>query len=137
MPADRRIALALLVNPTGYHTASWLHASTDAASATSIAWYRDTALLAEKGLFDLFFIADTPAARTQQLEAYSRFPMFMNVFEPITLLSTLAGLTTHIGLGGTASTSFSEPYNIARQFASLDHLSHGRALRPGRRARRR
>lgn len=127
MAADRKIALALLVNPTGYHPASWLHPSTDTKAATSIEWYRDTALLAEKGLFDLFFIADTPAARTSQLEAYSRFPMFMNVFEPITLLSTLAGLTTHIGLGGTASTSFSEPYNIARQFASLDHLSHGRA----------
>ncbi len=127
MSADRKIALAILVNPTGYHPASWLHPSTDAASATSIEWYRDAALTAERGLFDLFFIADTPAARTTQLEAYSRFPMFMNVFEPITLLSTLAGMTTHIGLGGTASTSFSEPYNIARQFASLDHLSHGRA----------
>jgi len=124
---DRKIALALLVHATGYHGASWLHPSTDLASSTSIEWYRDTALLAERGLFDLFFIADTPAARTTQLEAYSRFPMFMNVFEPITLLSTLAGLTTRIGLGGTASTSFSEPYNIARQFASLDHLSHGRA----------
>lgn len=124
---ERRMALALLVNATGYHPASWLHPSTDPASATSIEWYRDTALLAERGLFDLFFIADTPAARTKDLEAFSRFPMFMNGFEPITLLSALAGLTTRIGLGGTASTSFSEPYNIARQFASLDHLSHGRA----------
>lgn len=124
---DRKIALALLVNATGHHGASWLHPGSDPAASTSIDWYRDTALLAERGLFDLFFIADTPAARTTQLEAYSRFPMFMNVFEPITLLSTLAGLTKHIGLGGTASTSFSEPYNIARQFASLDHLSRGRA----------
>ncbi len=81
----------MLVHATGYHGASWLHPSTDPAASTSIDWYRDTALLAERGLFDLFFIADTPAARTTQLEAYSRFPMFMNVFEPITLLSTLAG----------------------------------------------
>lgn len=127
MSQDRKIALAILVQPTGYHPASWLHPSTQTESATSIDWYRDTARMAERGLFDLFFIADTPAARTTQLEAYSRFPMFMNVFEPITLLSALAAMTTHIGLGGTASTSFSEPYNIARQFASLDHLSHGRA----------
>ena len=51
----------------------------------------------------------------------------MNVFEPVTLLSNLAGATERIGLGGTVSTSFSEPYNVARQFASLDHLSAGRA----------
>ena len=77
--------------------------------------------------FDLFFIADTPAARTDNLHAWSRFPMFMNVLEPVTLLTALAGATTRIGLGGTVSTSFSEPYNVARQFASLDHISAGRA----------
>jgi FMN-dependent oxidoreductase (nitrilotriacetate monooxygenase family) len=82
---------------------------------------------AERGKFDLFFIADTPAARTDNLHAWSRYPLFMNVFEPVTLLSTLAGCTRHIGLGGTVSTSFTEPYNVARQFASLDHLSRGRA----------
>ncbi len=49
--------------------------------------------------------------------------MFMNVLEPVTLLTALSGATTHIGLGGTVSTSFSEPYNVARQFASLDHVS--------------
>ncbi|PZW42980.1 FMN-dependent oxidoreductase (nitrilotriacetate monooxygenase family) [Humitalea rosea] len=127
MTAERKMALALLVNGTGHHGASWLHPSTQADASTSIEWYRDTALLAERGLFDLFFIADTPAARTSNLEAYSRFPIFMNVFEPVTLLATLAGLTSHIGLGGTVSTSFTEPYNVARQFVSLDHLSHGRA----------
>jgi FMN-dependent oxidoreductase (nitrilotriacetate monooxygenase family) len=124
---SKQMALALLVNATGAHAASWLHPDTSAEASTSIEWYAKTAQTAERGCFDLFFIADTPAARTAQLEAYSRFPIFMNVFEPITLLSTLAAMTTHIGLGGTASTSFSEPYNIARQFASLDHLSHGRA----------
>jgi len=51
----------------------------------------------------------------------------MNVLEPITLLSAIAGATTYIGLGATASTSFFEPYNLARQFASLDHITHGRA----------
>jgi hypothetical protein len=76
----------------------------------------------EKGCFDLFFIADTPAAHTNNLHAWSRFPMFMNVLEPVILLTGLAGATTHIGLGGTVSTSFSEPYNVARQFASLDHI---------------
>lgn len=51
----------------------------------------------------------------------------MNVLEPITLLSAIAGATTRIGLGATASTSFYEPYNVARLFSSLDHISHGRA----------
>ena len=53
--------------------------------------------------------------------------MYMNVLEPVTLLTALAGATTRIGLGGTVSTSFSEPYNVARQFASLDHMTAGRA----------
>ncbi|WP_149535466.1 LLM class flavin-dependent oxidoreductase [Siccirubricoccus phaeus] len=127
MGSERKMAMAVLVNPTGYHSASWLHPSTDADSSTSIEWYRSVAQMAERGCFDLFFIADTPAARTTNLEAYSRFPMFMNVFEPVTLLSALAGATRHIGLGGTVSTSFAEPYNVARMFASLDHISHGRA----------
>jgi N-acetyl-S-(2-succino)cysteine monooxygenase len=85
------------------------------------------AQLAESGMIDLFFIADTPAARTTNLGAYARFPMFMNVFDPVTLLAAVAGATKHIGLGGTMSTSFTEPYNLARQFASLDHISRGRA----------
>src|SRR5207245_8971010 len=72
-------------------------------------------------------IADRLEARHENLKAWSRAPLVMNVLEPITLLAAVAGATTHIGLGATASTSFFEPYNLARQFASLDHISHGRA----------
>jgi FMN-dependent oxidoreductase (nitrilotriacetate monooxygenase family) len=122
------MSLALLVDQaTGTHPASWLHPDTNAAGATDIAHYRSIAQLAQRGKFDLFFVADTPAARTENLHAWSRFPMYMNALEPVTLLTALAGATTHIGLGGTVSTSFSEPYNVARQFASLDHVSQGRA----------
>jgi FMN-dependent oxidoreductase (nitrilotriacetate monooxygenase family) len=127
MTAKRQMALAVLASGTGSHVASWLHPATTPTGSTDIAHYRRMAQLAERGKFDLFFIADTPAARTEMLEAYSRYPLFMNVFEPVTLLSNLAGATERIGLGGTVSTSFSEPYNVARQFASLDHLSAGRA----------
>ncbi|MGH7152823.1 MAG: LLM class flavin-dependent oxidoreductase, partial [Acetobacteraceae bacterium] len=112
---------------TGTHPASWLHPETNPAASTDIAHLRALARLAERGKFDLYFVADTPAARTENLHAWSRFPMFMNVLEPTTLLAALAGATTHIGLGGTVSTSFSEPYNVARQFASLDHVTGGRA----------
>jgi len=121
------MALGVLVHATGSHPASWLQSSAPPGASTDIDYYRSLAALAEEARLDLFFIADTPAARTEKLEAYSRYPTFMNCFEPLTLLSALAGSTTHIGLGATASTSFYEPYNLARLFASLDHLSHGRA----------
>ena len=121
--AGKQMALAILVNPTGAHPASWLYPGTQPNASTDIEAYRRAAQLAERGKFDLFFIADTPAARTDNLHAWSRFPLFMNVLEPVTLLTALAGATTRIGLGGTVSTSFSEPYNVARQFASLDHIS--------------
>ena len=75
----------------------------------------------------MFFVADTPAARTENLHAWSRFPMYMNQLEPVTLLTALSLVTSRIGLGGTVSTSFSEPYNVARQFSSLDHITGGRA----------
>ena len=123
----KQMSLAILATGTGSHVAAWLHPATTPTGGTDIAHYRRMARLAEAGRFDLFFIADTPAARTEKLEAYARFPMFMNVFEPVTLLSALSGATERIGLGGTVSTSFTEPYNVARQFASLDHISGGRA----------
>ncbi len=123
--ADQHMALGVLVHATGSHPASWLKSEAPPDASTSIDYYRRLATLAETGLLDLFFIADTPAARTEKLNTYARYPLFMNCFEPITLLSALSGSTTHIGLGATASTSFYEPYNLARQFASLDHLSHG------------
>lgn len=128
MGAKRQMSLAILVDQaTGNHPASWLQPEVNAKGSTDIAHYRALAQLAEKGKFDLFFIADTPATRTENFQAWSRFPMYMNALEPVTLLTALAGATTRIGLGGTVSTSFSEPYNVARQFASLDHISGGRA----------
>lgn len=125
--ADKMMHLAVLVQGTGAHPASWLATDHATDPSNDIDYYTDLACLAERGMFDLFFVADTPAARTDNLQAWSRFPMFMNVFEPVTLLAAVAGATTHIGLGGTISTSFFEPYNVARQMASLDHISHGRA----------
>jgi len=122
-----QIALGVLVHANGSHPAGWLKSDAPRGASNDIDYYRSVAQLAEAGKFDLFFIADTPAARTEKLDAYSRYPHFMNCFEPITLLSAIAGFTQHIGLGATASTSFYEPYNLARLFASLDHITHGRA----------
>ncbi|MEZ5817282.1 MAG: LLM class flavin-dependent oxidoreductase [Hyphomicrobiaceae bacterium] len=128
MSRNEKMSLALLVDQaTGNHPASWLNPETNAAASNDIGHYARVAQLAEAGKFDLFFVADTPAARTENFQCWSRFPMYMNQLEPVTLLTALAGATSRIGLGGTVSTSFSEPYNVARQFASLDHISAGRS----------
>jgi alkanesulfonate monooxygenase len=121
------IALAVLIEGAGTHPAAWMHPSSRRGDSTDINYYRRLAQLAERGKFDMFFVADTPATRTSNMKVWSKFPMFMNALEPVTLLSAVAGATSHIGLGATVSTSFFEPYNIARQFASLDHISGGRA----------
>ena len=123
----RQMHLSFSAHLTGAHPAGWLHPSTQLDADTDIGAYIALAQLAELGRFDMFFIADTPAARTTNLGAWSRYPMFMNALEPVTALAAIAGATKYIGLGGTVSTSFTEPYNVARQFASLDHISRGRA----------
>ena len=125
--ADRQIHLSFSVHLTGSDPAGWLHPSTQPDGDIDIKAYRRLAKIAEAGLFDLFFVADTPALRVDNLDVWSRYPLFTNVLEPLTCLAALAGSTEHIGLGGTATTSFNEPYNVARYFASLDHISDGRA----------
>ncbi len=125
--SKKQMVIGALIHANGSHAASWLMPEAQPHASTDIDYYRAMAQTAERGKFDFFFIADTPAARTENLKVWSRSPLFMNVLEPITLLSAIAGATSHIGLGATASTSFFEPYNLARQFASLDHISHGRA----------
>jgi FMN-dependent oxidoreductase (nitrilotriacetate monooxygenase family) len=125
--SKKQMVIGALIHANGSHAASWLMDEARPRASTDIDYYREMAQLAERGKFDFFFIADTPAARTENLKVWSRSPLFMNVLEPITLLSAIAGATSRIGLGATASTSFFEPYNLARQFASLDHISHGRA----------
>ena len=106
MPQPKSMmSLALLADhATGNHPASWLDPDTNAEGATDIAHYRRIAELAERGKFDLFFVADTPAARTENLHAWSRFPMYMNCFEPVTLLTALAGQTSRIGLTAARGT---------------------------------
>jgi N-acetyl-S-(2-succino)cysteine monooxygenase len=125
--SKKQMVIGALIHANGSHAASWLMDEARSHASTDIDYYREMAQLAERGKFDFFFIADTPAARTENLKVWSRSPLFMNVLEPITLLAAIAGATSRIGLGATASTSFFEPYNLARQFASLDHISHGRA----------
>lgn len=123
----KEIVIGGLFEANGYHSSAWLVPGAQDGAATDVEYFKRIVRQAEDGLLDFFFLADTPAARTDNLKEWSRGPLYMNLLEPITLLTALAGATSHIGLGGTASTSFYEPYNVARLYASLDHISHGRA----------
>lgn len=127
MSARKQIALATLVQPNGNHLAAWLAPGAQPDAGTDVAWWQRIAQIAERGKFDLFFIADTPTVRTDNMNIWSHAPTFMNQLEPLTMLAAVAGATSRIGLGATVSTSFNEPYNVARSFASLDHISQGRA----------
>ena len=118
--AKRQMHLGVFVLGTGNHSAGWRYEGA-ATSSCDLPVMREIARIAERGKFDLLFISDG-----LDMEPGDH-PSFMCRFEPTTLLSVLAASTSHIGLGGTVSSSFSEPYNVARIFASLDHISAGRA----------
>lgn len=119
--------LALFINPTGHHQAAWRHPDADADAGVSFRHYRDLALTAERAVFDAIFLADNQCVRRGPPEAVSRVAQYVANFEPLTLLSALAAVTERIGLISTASTSYNYPYQVARKFASLDHISGGRA----------
>src|SRR5580698_9045607 len=130
MRTDRRpdkMKLGTLFHPTGNHVASWMHPESQIDAGTNFRHYVQIAQTAERGKFDVMFLADALAVRDGRAEALSRWPQYMAFFEPITLLSAIAPMTTHLGLAATATTSYNEPYNVARKFASLDHISGGRA----------
>jgi alkanesulfonate monooxygenase len=119
--------LGAFFHPTGHHVASWLHPDAQADAGTNVGHYLELAQMSEAAKFDLMFLADALAVRDGNLEALSRWPQYMAYFEPITLLSAIASQTSRIGLVATATTSYNEPYNVARKFGSLDHISGGRA----------
>lgn len=124
----RKLRLGLSMFRLGYHVAAWRHPDVQADGAMDLRFFARVAQQAEAGLFDLVFMADELAIRggTRPEGAAERMANVAEL-EPITLLSALAPLTSHIGLVSTGSTTYSEPYNLARQFLSLDHLSAGRA----------
>src|SRR5215469_1272164 len=126
-PTRGQMHLGAFFHPTGHHVASWLHPDAQIDAGTNFRHYVELAQMSEQAKFDLMFLADALAVRDGNLDPLSRWPQYMAYFEPITLLSGIAGLTERIGLVCTATTSYNEPYNLARKFASLDHISGGRA----------
>jgi FMN-dependent oxidoreductase (nitrilotriacetate monooxygenase family) len=117
----RQLNLNLFIYPGGHHEAAWRYKASQPERILDITFYQDLARRAEAAKFDAIFFADGPAL-ADNIRYASRFRL-----EPLTWLSAIAAATTRIGLIGTASTTYTEPYNLARQFASLDHLSGGRA----------
>ncbi|MBL6456280.1 LLM class flavin-dependent oxidoreductase [Belnapia sp. T6] len=120
MNQRRQMHLGVFVLGTGNHIAGWRYPGA-AQSFEDLSVVQEIARIAERGRFDLIFLGDNLASEP------GMHPSFAARFEPLTMLAALAATTTHVGLGATASTTYNEPYNVARAFASLDHLSGGRA----------
>ncbi len=122
--APRQLKLGAFLMATGHHVAAWRHPDVPANAGLDFKHYKHLAQVAERARFDTLFVADSVAAATGDIA--SRMAR-SDYFEPLTLLSALSAVTEHIGLISTVTTSYNEPYHVARKFASLDHLSGGRA----------
>lgn len=126
--ATRQMHLGAFLYPTGYHVAAWRDPDVPADAGVNFGHFLSLAQTAERGLLDFVFLADSLAVRGRDLPALSRTAIrYVAQFEPLTLLSALAAVTHRIGLVASASTTYNEPYHLARKFASLDHISAGRA----------
>ena len=117
----RQLHLNLFIHSRGHHEASWRHPASSPLSLTDIRYYQDLAQRAEAALFDSIFLADQLALGGDIAQAPRTW------LEPITVLAAVAVATNRVGLIATASTTYTEPFNLARQFASIDHISNGRA----------
>ena len=125
---DRPMILGMPIHAIGYHPACWLVDGVPPDGAMSLRHATNCARIAERGKLDFVFLADTASVRGLDNPAIAREREHEHVkFEPISLLAALATATQDIGLVATASTTYNEPYNLARALASLDHISRGRA----------
>ena len=122
----KQLHLGAFMRPVGIHTAWWRYPGAYPDANFNLRHLTDFIRKLEAARFDAFFMADHLAVLNMPIEALRRSATATS-FEPLTLLSALAMVTERIGLIATASTTFDEPYHIARRFASLDHISGGRA----------
>lgn len=124
--SPRQIKLGAFLMQTGHHIAAWRHPDAQADAPVNFRHYAELARRAEAAKFDAIFLADSVGVRNTDLASLSRTAR-SDHFEPLTLLSALAAVTEKIGLIATVSTTYNEPYHVARKFASLDHISGGRS----------
>lgn len=121
--SPRQLSLGAFLMAGGHHIAAWRHPDV-VANPLDFSQYRRAAQIAEAAKFDALFVADSVAASTDAIASHTSRSVY---FEPLTLLSALSAITERIGLVSTVTTSYNEPYHVARKFASLDHISGGRA----------
>ncbi|KAF2020345.1 alkanesulfonate monooxygenase [Aaosphaeria arxii CBS 175.79] len=126
MSEKRQLHLTAFMRPVSLHTGAWRYPGSYPDANFNLKHIKSFIQKLEAAKFDAFFMADHLAVLNMPLEALKRSHTVTS-FEPFTLLSALSQVTERIGLAATASTTYDEPYHIARRFASLDHLSEGRA----------
>src|SRR5256714_10507949 len=126
MAPSRQLRLGAFMRPVSIHTGAWRYPGAFPDANFNFAHLKRFAQTLERGRFDAFFMADHMAVLNMPVEALKRSHTVTS-FEPFTLLSALSQVTERIGLVATGSTTFDVPYHIVRRFASLDHLSGGRA----------
>ena len=118
---NRQLKFGFVLHGVGAGWGDWRHESAVTDASVNFGFYREQAQLAEQARFEFLFVADSVHITERSS------PHYLNRFEPLTILSALAAVTSKIGLVGTVTASYSEPFTVARQFASLDHISGGRA----------
>lgn len=126
MAHARKLRLGAFMRPVSIHTAAWRYPGAFPDANFNFAHYKRFVRTLERGRFDAFFMADHLAVMNMPMDALKRSATVTS-FDPLTLLPALAVVTEHLGLIATASTTYNDPYHVARKFASLDHISEGRA----------
>lgn len=121
MSGTRQLHLNAFLRNVGQHEAAWRLPETRVAAVTDIDHYRHLATVAERGKLDAIFFADHPVLKDRAQDRP------WDALDPFTLIAALSGVTSRIGLVATASTTYNDPYGLARRFATLDHVSKGRA----------
>ncbi|VVE32028.1 LLM class flavin-dependent oxidoreductase [Pandoraea commovens] len=128
MSNDGMMRLGVSMRYLGYHMAAWRHPDVPADGAIDFHYFLESARKAEAAKFDMIFFADGVGVRASDTPPGSAARDAKNAeLEPLTLLAAIGACTKHIGLVGTASTTYNEPFHIARKYASIDHISAGRA----------
>ncbi len=121
MSARKHLKLGNMITGAGHTWSEWRHPQAQPGASTNFKFYSKRAQILERGKFDFAFIADSVSINEKSS------PHYLNRFEPLTILSALAAVTEHLGLVATVTATYTEPFNLARQLASLDHISGGRA----------